>query len=462
MVKDQVDVEVVAVDGDAALPGNEEQVAAQLEQEALQPVDEDRPVFFADKRIKVTPIRVDHSIPGACGFLIETSGGKTVAISGDFRLHGTQERRRLSEHFIDVVRDRGPVDLLIVEGTNIDEFSDAVEEARGGWSVKAFFKAEAERAFAAGGMVFVGVSGNNVERIDSIFEVCKELGGRLHLSVYNASVLERLRQTGAFTSRDHVTNRLLDRKHVVVYERYAQEFYRKFPDGDDAYWSFIQRLASYRREDLSVPSNRRKPMGCTILREARFWPERRWIRWHREEGWAPNIVQGKAETNRGRAALLMDQIALDAATPPEEFAPEFELVDADNRLWVESRAVQREGQGTFRLRLLDAYGRCAITAERTEPVLDAAHIQPYRGPASNHLQNGLLLTKEFHTLFDKGYVTVTPDYTVRASAALADTWNNGKRYYAFDGRPLRRMPERAGQLPSREALAWHGEAVFLG
>jgi len=233
-------------------------------------------------------------------------------------------------------------------------------------------------------------------------------------------------------------------------------------NGDDAYWSFLQRLAGYRREDLSVPSNRRKPMGCTILREARFWPERRWIRWHREEGWAPNIVQGKAETDRGRAALLMDQIALDAATPPEEFAPEFELVDADNRLWVESRAVQREGQGTFRLRLLDAYGRCAITAERTEPVLDAAHIQPYRGPASNHVQNGLLLTKEFHTLFDKGYVTVTPDYTVRVSAALADTWQNGKRYYAFDGEPLRRMPERPGQLPSREALAWHGEAVFLG
>ena len=55
---------------------------------------------------------------------------------------------------------------------------------------------------------------------------------------------------------------------------------------------------------------------------------------------------------------------------------------------------EREGQGAFRVRLLRAYeGRCAITGEHTEPVLDAAHIQPYLGPGSNHIQNGLLLTK---------------------------------------------------------------------
>lgn len=27
---------------------------------------------------------------------------------------------------------------------------------------------------------------------------------------------------------------------------------------------------------------------------------------------------------------------------------------------------------------------------------------------SNHVQNGVLLTEEFHTLFDRGYVTITP------------------------------------------------------
>jgi putative restriction endonuclease len=37
----------------------------------------------------------------------------------------------------------------------------------------------------------------------------------------------------------------------------------------------------------------------------------------------------------------------------------------------------RLGQGAFRLLVTDAYQRrCAVTGERTLPVLDAAHIRP--------------------------------------------------------------------------------------
>jgi hypothetical protein len=97
--------------------------------------------------------------------------------------------------------------------------------------------------------------------------------------------------------------------------------------------------------------------------------------------------------------------------------------------------IRRLGQGTFRARLLDAYGRrCAITGERTEPVLDAAHIQPYLGPRSNHIRNGLVLSKEFHTLFDLGYVGIDPDYKVHVSPRLYDEWHNGRRYYEYDDR----------------------------
>jgi putative restriction endonuclease len=121
----------------------------------------------------------------------------------------------------------------------------------------------------------------------------------------------------------------------------------------------------------------------------------------------------------------------------------------------------REGQGAFRARLLDAYGRSsAITGEHTEPVLDAAHIQRYLGPRSNHVQNGLLLTKEFHTLFDLGYVTVTPEYVIRVSPSLGNDWHNGKRYYPYDGKRLVAVPGAASLRPSGAALAWHGERVF--
>jgi transposase-like protein len=75
---------------------------------------------------------------------------------------------------------------------------------------------------------------------------------------------------------------------------------------------------------------------------------------------------------------------------------------------------------------LDAYDRrCAVTGKRTEPVLDAAHIQPYLGPRSNHVRNGLVPSKEFHTLFDLGYVTVDAGYRVHVSPRLRADWRNG-------------------------------------
>lgn len=233
-------------------------------------------------------------------------------------------------------------------------------------------------------------------------------------------------------------------------------------NGDDSYQSFLRRLAGYRVDDLSTAEAQRARIGCTILRDVCFWPDRRWLPWSAAEGWQPNIVQGKTEVDSMRAALLLRQIELDSAAMPADLAPAFLPLDVDARRYAMQESVQRVGQGAFRLRLLDAYGRCAISGERTEPVLDAAHIQPYLGPASNHVQNGLLLTKEFHALFDKGYVTVTPEYKVRVSGALREEWQNGKRYYEFDHQPLRVLPQFEHMKPSRDALAWHQASVFRG
>ena len=205
------------------------------------------------------------------------------------------------------------------------------------------------------------------------------------------------------------------------------------------------------------------PLGCTILRDAVFWPTERRIPWGAEQGWAPNIVQGKVERDENRASRLLAEIQFDHLEVPGDLDMDpFQLLDVDERDIVLARSRPRHGQGTFRTRLFDAYGRrCAITGEHTEIVLDAAHIQPYLGPRSNHIQNGMLLSKEFHTLFDAGYVTVTPEFKVKVSAHLRSDWDNGKRYYSADGAPLTVVPP-VGMQPSREALAWHGEMVFKG
>jgi putative restriction endonuclease len=233
-------------------------------------------------------------------------------------------------------------------------------------------------------------------------------------------------------------------------------------NGDSDKLRFLTRIGRYRKVDLLDPASRRDPIGCTVLRSVDFWPQARWMPWGERMGWEPNIVKGKTERDASRATLLLSQIAADRSPIPDDLTDEpFVLVDADNRQVELARQAMREGQGAFRARLLDAYdGRCAITGEHTRPVLDAAHIQPYLGPASNHLQNGLVLTKEFHALFDLGYVTVTPDYEIRISPGLQDRWHNGKRYYPYDGRQLTVVPKRAADRPSRRALEWHADRVF--
>jgi len=193
---------------------------------------------------------------------------------------------------------------------------------------------------------------------------------------------------------------------------------------------FLDRIGGFRGLDLRDLRNQREPLGCTILRDAVFWPRDRWIPWGKDRGWPHNVVRGKTEDDPERAAFLVAQIQKDHVPQPEDFARDFKPLDVDERELVRAQTIRRVGQGTFRARLLDAYGRhCAITGERTEPVLDAAHIQPYLGPRSNHIRNGLVLSKEFHTLFDLGYVGIDPDYKVHVSPRLYEEWHNGRRYY---------------------------------
>jgi hypothetical protein len=69
--------------------------------------------------------------------------------------------------------------------------------------------------------------------------------------------------------------------------------------------------------------------------------------------------------------------------------------------------VRRQGQPQFRADLIHAYsGRCAISNYDVIETLEASHILPYHGPATNKLANGLLLRGDLHTLFDLGLIAV--------------------------------------------------------
>jgi putative restriction endonuclease len=126
------------------------------------------------------------------------------------------------------------------------------------------------------------------------------------------------------------------------------------------------------------------------------------------------------------------------------------------------QVLPRLGQKGFRVLVTDAYQRrCAVTGERTLPVLDAAHIRPYAELGPHRLENGILLRKDLHALFDAGYVTVTPSLELRVSRRIREEFENGRDYYALEGSSVR-LPLPPAPPPSSEYLEWHGDMVFRG
>lgn len=214
------------------------------------------------------------------------------------------------------------------------------------------------------------------------------------------------------------------------------------------------RIERYRR--VRGHPNEDYVVGCLILEDPFFFDEADWI--PAPQDWEPNIVQGKSyDLSSLVGRRLWDQI-LNARRP----ALARQQVDPGMPMYGDPVLVrQRLGQGAFRMLVMDSYQRrCAITREKALPVLQAAHIRPVSEGGRHLVSNGLLLRSDVHTLFDRGYVTITPDYQFRASRRLREEFENGEEYFAMQGRDLW-LPPRPDDRPSREFLEWHNNVAFL-
>jgi len=225
-------------------------------------------------------------------------------------------------------------------------------------------------------------------------------------------------------------------------------------NGAATFEEMVARIEKYRPTRVDVHADR---VGCLVLVEPFFLDEPEWIA--PPTDWAPNIVQGKtydSDIGEGMRIWNQAQLALARRMP----AVEGQVAEAryGNPLLVRPRL----GQGAFRLLVTDAYERrCAVTGERTLPVLDAAHIKPYADAGPHDLRNGLLLRKDLHALFDAGYVTVTPSLELHVSRRIREEFENGRDYYALQGASVR-MPLPPAPPPSTEYLEWHGDVKFRG
>lgn len=224
---------------------------------------------------------------------------------------------------------------------------------------------------------------------------------------------------------------------------------------------FQARIRQYRRGDPGHDP----VIGCIILAQPFFLEPFEWI--PVPDSFKKNIVTGKSydsDSAEGRHLIELLRHRL-AATKvlARDSDPGGTEYDGQERYGNPLMVRPRLGQGSFRVLVTDAYERrCALTGERTLPVLEAAHIKPYAKHGPHRVQNGLLLRSDLHILFDQGYFTITPDHHVLVSKSIREEFQNGRDYYALDGHPVRVLPGLESNRPTAEYLRWHNEQVYLG
>jgi hypothetical protein len=110
---------------------------------------------------------------------------------------------------------------------------------------------------------------------------------------------------------------------------------------------------------------------------------------------------------------------------------------------------ERPGQIKFRRDLKAAYEqRCCISGCGVSEALEGAHIDAYIAPGSDSLQNGLLLRRDIHALFDRDLIAIEPATLI---VRVAKPARGQMDYFSFHGTKLR-LPKDPSHYPDRGAI----------
>ncbi len=214
------------------------------------------------------------------------------------------------------------------------------------------------------------------------------------------------------------------------------------------------RITKYRR---TRPDDKTDfAIGCRILTQPFFLPEQRWI--PVPENWASNIVSFKGYSTADPDGLML----WNAVRSSLSDSPLIGFAEEQARYGEPMLVRPRLGQGAFRILVTDSYQRrCAVSGERTLPALDAAHIRPYSEGGVHEASNGILLRRDIHSLFDAGYVTISPEMKFEVSRRIKEEFENGRQYYALHGQTVS-QPSDPKRQPARPSLIWHNENCYRG
>jgi ribonuclease J len=124
---------------------------------------------------------VDHSIPGACAWGVETSAG-WIVYSGDLRLHG--KRADLTRSFLLEAASLRPK-ALIIEGTNVYRETNVTEQEVYENGLRAIAKSKS--------LVIADFSPRDVDRLLTFLQIARDTGRKLAILPKDAYLLKTMR-----------------------------------------------------------------------------------------------------------------------------------------------------------------------------------------------------------------------------------------------------------------------------
>ncbi|MFD1162678.1 HNH endonuclease [Hwangdonia seohaensis] len=124
----------------------------------------------------------------------------------------------------------------------------------------------------------------------------------------------------------------------------------------------------------------------------------------------------------------------------------------------------RVNQNFFRSTILSSYNlKCCITGLSIPDFLVASHIKPWAKDKENRINphNGLCLNSIHDKAFDKGFITVTPEYKLLVSDFFIDYSKEqavNDFFFKYQDHKID-LPDRF--LPSKEFLEYHYKNIFI-
>lgn len=174
--------------------------------------------------LEILPIHVDHSIPGAYGFIIHTSDG-AVVYTGDIRIHGAKPE--MTKEFVRVAKVEKPI-ALICEGTRIAE--QATNE-----SEKVVFEESDEVVAKTKNLVLADFNFKDVDRVRTFYNVAKKNKRKLVIKVKDCYYLKYFSKDAGLEIPNY------NDEDIVIYKpkqrtgKYADDDYI----GDDKYFATL-------------------------------------------------------------------------------------------------------------------------------------------------------------------------------------------------------------------------------